>query len=280
MPARILVDHAMQEPERHAFAGGELCLFTAPPPGQESGNQDGAALVELGPGRGVLAVADGLGGQPAGDKAARIALESLVDAVLENEARGGTLRHAVMDGFERGCERVQDLGVGAATTLVVVEIDGGHVRTYHVGDSMILVVGQRGRRKLQTVSHSPVGYAVEAGVLDESEALHHDELNLISNMVGAADMRIEVGSRRALSPRDTILLASDGLLDNLHLEEIVEMIRRGPLDAAARRLLEKCHERMGGGDADEPSKPDDTTFVIFRPRARREGRPSPRRPSQ
>ena len=67
MPARILVDRAMSEPELHAFAGGELAVFTAPRPGEGSGNQDGAAFVELGPGRGVLAVADGLGGQPSGD---------------------------------------------------------------------------------------------------------------------------------------------------------------------------------------------------------------------
>jgi len=269
MPARILVDRVMSEPELHAFAGGELCVYTAPRPGHEGGNQDGAALVELGPGRGVLAVADGLGGQPQGDKAARLALESLVDAVLESDARGGTLRHAILDGFERGSQRVQGLGVGAATTLVAVELDAGRLRTYHVGDSMILVVGQRGRRKLQTVSHSPVGYAIEAGVIDESEALHHDELHLISNMVGTADMRIEIGSPRSLAPRDTVLLASDGLLDNLHLDEIVGIVRRGPLDVAAQRLVDLGRVRMAGGDERAPSKPDDTTFVVFRPRALR-----------
>ena len=268
MSARILVDRCMTKPEVHTFAGGELAVFTAPRPGENTGNQDGAALVELGPGRGVLAVADGLGGQPSGDKAARIGLESLVDSVLETEARGGSLRHAILDGVERASQRVQGLGVGAATTLVVVEIDGGRLRPYHVGDSMILVVGQRGRRKLQTVSHSPVGYAVEAGVIDESEALHHDELHLISNMVGAADMRIEVGSTRPLAPRDTVLLASDGLLDNVHLEEIVGFVRRGPLDAAAERMVATAHARMAG-EIEGPSKPDDTTFIAFRPRARR-----------
>jgi serine/threonine protein phosphatase PrpC len=147
----------------------------------------------------------------------------------------------------------------------VVELEAGRLRTYHAGDSMILVVGQRGRRKLQTVSHSPVGYAVEAGVLDEGDALHHDELHLISNMVGADDMRIEMGSPRALAPRDTVLLASDGLLDNVHLEEIVELVRRGPLADAARRLVEKSRARMAGLDPG-PSKPDDTTFILFRSR--------------
>lgn len=269
MPARILVDRVMDEPERHAFAGGELAVYTSPAPGESGGNQDGAALVELGPGRGVLAVADGLGGQPGGEKAARVSLEALVDSVLASDAREGSLRVAILDGFERASEHVRALGIGAATTLVVVEIESGQLRTYHVGDSMILLIGQRGRRKLQTVSHSPVGYGVEAGMIDESDALHHDELHLISNMVGAADMRIEIGSPRPLAPNDTVVLASDGLLDNLHLEEIAECVRKGPIQAAAGRLVEQSRERMSGRDANEPSKPDDTTFIAFRPRARR-----------
>ncbi len=259
----------MDAPERHPFAGGELAVFTAPRPGERGGNQDGAALVELGPGRGVLAVADGAGGQPSGDKAARIALETLVDSVLASDAREGSLRPAILDAFERANERVKSLGVGAATTLVVAEIEAGRLRTYHVGDSMILVVGQRGRRKLQTVSHSPVGYGVEAGMIDESDALHHDELHLISNMVGAEDMRIEVGSARPLAAYDTVVLASDGLLDNVHLEEIVDTIRKGPVADAAASLLDTAHQRMAGEDDEEPSKPDDTTFIAFRPRARR-----------
>lgn len=267
MPAVILVDRAMEAPERHAFAGGELAVFTAPPPGEGGGNQDGAAFVELGPGRGVLAVADGLGGQPAGDKAARLTLELLVDSVRD-AGTPGSLRPAILDAFERANAQVQALGVGAATTLVVAEIEAGQIRTYHVGDSMILAFGQRGRRKLQTVSHSPVGYGVEAGMIDESEALHHDELHLISNMVGAPDMRIEIGSPRPLAPHDTVVLASDGLLDNVHLEEIVETVRTGPIQKGARALVEAAHRRMAGGDARQPSKPDDTTFIAFRPRAR------------
>jgi len=133
-----------------------------------------------------------------------------------------------------------------------------------VGDSAILVVGQRGKLKLQTLSHSPVGYAVESGLLDADEALHHEERHIVSNMVGAPDMRIEVGSALALAPRDTVLLATDGLMDNLGLAEIVEIVRRGPLERAARRLAELCDERMRRPLEGQPSKPDDVTFVLFR----------------
>ena len=35
---------------------------------------------------------------------------------------------------------------------------------------------------------------VEAGWLDEEEALHHEDRHIVSNMIGAPNMRIEIGS--------------------------------------------------------------------------------------
>ena len=65
---------------------------------------------------------------------------------------------------------------------------------------------------------------------------------------------------------DTVLLASDGLFDNLFIDEIVNTIRSGPLVAAADRLVERVQARMQGqGAADQPCKPDDLTVVLFRP---------------
>ena len=139
-----------------------------------------------------------------------------------------------------------------------------YTRPYHVGDSEILVVGQRGRIKLQTVSHSPVGYAVEAGLLTQKEALHHDDRHLVSNLIGSPDMRIEVGSPMVLAPRDTVLLATDGLFDNLTVREIVKMIRAGPLLDAASALIRACESRMQSPGAGTPSKPDDVTFILYR----------------
>jgi serine/threonine protein phosphatase PrpC len=61
-----------------------------------------------------------------------------------------------------------------------------------------------------------------------------------------------------------LLVASDGLSDNLHTEEIIECIRTGPLTRAARRLVCDAQRRMQGPVQGEPSKPDDLTFVGFR----------------
>ena len=262
--ARLFLDVDLQTAELQAIASGVAAVFTARCPEKETPNEDAAMLVGCGPQSGVLAVADGFGGQPAGEQAARLAIQSLIDTVRRAVANGDTLRAGILDGFERANDTVQGLGLGAATTLVALEIDGDRARSYHVGDSMSLVVGQRGKLKFQTVSHSPVGYAVEAGWIPEDEALHHEDRHIVSNIVGSPEMRIDIGPSLRLCPRDTVLLASDGLSDNIPTLEVVDMIRSGPLAEVAELLAAECDRRMRSPDAGQASKPDDLTFVLYR----------------
>jgi serine/threonine protein phosphatase PrpC len=93
---------------------------------------------------------------------------------------------------------------------------------------------------------------------------------VLFNVVGSAEMRVEVGPALQLAVYDTVLLASDGLFDNLYTDEIVDTIRSGPLAAAADRLVARVQARMQRqGAAHQPCKPDDLTVVLFRPRRRR-----------
>lgn len=246
------------------LAGGVVALFSMRCPGKETPNEDAVAVIPTGAEGGVLAVADGLGGAPAGKQASLLAIRSLARTVEEAVRDEAEIRTGILNGFEAANEDVLALAMGAATTLTVVEFDGRLVRHYHVGDSLVLVTGQRGKVKMQSIPHSPVGYAVEAGLLDEADAMHHEERHVISNVIGNADMHIEVGTAIELARRDTLVLASDGLSDNLHLPEIVECVRKGSLAEAARLLATNARERMELGGDDEPSKPDDLTFAIFR----------------
>lgn len=262
--ARVFVDQDMEACEHICCAGGDVVVESFRGPEKETPNEDAAAVFAINATRAVLAVADGMGGQPAGHRAAAIAVQSLKACIEERGAEVG-MRGAILNAFEQANEAVSALGVGAATTLAVVEIDGPLVRSYHAGDSMIVVTGQRGRLKLKTVSHSPIGYAVESGLMHERDAIHHEDRHLVLNMVGMPDMHIEVGPTVRLNRRDTVIIASDGLFDNLHIEEIVEVARVGPLDRSATRLAGMTRDRMTQPDADHPSKPDDMTFVLYRP---------------
>ncbi len=263
----LLSCEQMPEPRLVGFAGGAIAIFSSACPDSPEPNEDGALLFPFSAQEAVLAVADGAGGQPAGAEAAAAALEALREAVESARAQGRSLRGGILDGFEAGDRAVRELAVGAATTLAAVEIGPGYLRPYHAGDSSIVVVGQRGRAKLTTVPHSPVGYAVEAGFLEREEALHHEDLNYVSNVLGQEGMRIEVGSTLALAPRDTAILATDGVFDNLRLGEVSDYVRTGPLDRASAALHEACAQRMSRAAAGEPSKPDDATFILYRVRA-------------
>ncbi len=266
--ARSYCSQDMRAAVSVTLAARSIQVFSARCPGKDE-NEDSAAVLPFGKSDCVLVVADGVGGHSRGAEASRIVVETLAETVARAAKDGVPMRVAILDGIEEANTSVTALGVGAATTVAVAGIEGDSVRSYHVGDSMVLLVGQRGKQKLRTISHSPTGYAVEAGVLDPDEALMHEDRHFVSNIVGSEQMRIDVGPSVPFAPRDTLLLASDGLMDNLALDEIVASIRKGALEVAAEVLATTARARMLGGEEGAPSKPDDLTFALMRGRGRR-----------
>ena len=88
---------------------------------------------------------------------------------------------------------------------------------------------------------------------------------MVSNVVGCANMRIEVGPSIPLARRDTVVLASDCLFDNMPTDEIVEVMRKGPITDTLNSLTDTCRKRMAQPESDDlPSKPDDCTVIAFR----------------
>jgi serine/threonine protein phosphatase PrpC len=254
--------------EIHSFESplGSIAIAITACAEKSGANEDAAAIIPINNDCLVLAVADGVGGAPAARKASNLAVGNLRESLRNVEDEDARVRTTVLDGIELTNQDLLDQKTGSATTLVVAEIRDRFVRTYHVGDSAAWVVGQRGAIKMQTTPHSPVGFAVESGLLNEAEALDHDELHIISNVMGSNDMRIEIGPRMQLAARDTLLLASDGLYDNVLQSEIVEIIRKGPLAQAVAELWKLARQRMDGTETDKPSKPDDFSAILFRPR--------------
>jgi serine/threonine protein phosphatase PrpC len=265
----FLGDGELEQADR-ALPQGEVCVRSLRAPDKSTQNEDAAAVIQLGDDSLVLAVADGVGGNPAGREASNVTVQTLARVLSKLNADEAQVRPAILDAVEEANKTVLGLARGAATTLVVAQLAATQLRSYHVGDSELLAVGQRGRIKQRVVPHSPTGFAVEAGLLDEDEAVQHEQRHVLFNVIGSTDMRVEVGPLLQLATRDTVLLASDGLFDNLYIDEIVDAIRSGPLVAAANRLVERARARMHGEDAaHEPCKPDDLTIVLFRPRKAR-----------
>jgi serine/threonine protein phosphatase PrpC len=247
-----------------SIGGGSLVAFSCPAPDKETHNEDAVAAIPYGRDAAVLIIADGAGGLPAGRRASRLAVRSLEKSLNEAMSETMLLRTAILNGIEAANHAVLSLASGSATTMTVVTIEGLLARTYQVGDSEAMVVGQRGRIKSQAMAHSPTGFAVEAGFLDERAALHHEERHLVSNFIGTTDMHIDMGIDVKLKPRDTVLLASDGLTDNIHVQEIVDMIRKGPLSAVIDSMSSLARRRMSMESKHQPSKPDDLSVILFR----------------
>ena len=260
------------EPRVLSFEAGEVAVFSRRGAGHAA-NEDAALVMPLGEDRLLLVVADGMGGRRGGRRASLLAIETLEEVV------GARLQAekpwiAVAEAIEEAGLRIRRGRSGAGTTLVAALVGGGAVRFLHSGDSQAVLIGQRGRVKALTVAHSPVGFAVESGVLDYDEALFHPARHLLSNALGVGDTRIEVGPRLALTGRDTVLLGSDGLFDNLFGGEVVDLARKCPIGAAAREIATLVRGRMAGAEALRadtitPSKADDLTFLLFKPRLRK-----------
>lgn len=262
--AILYIEKKLEDVEVHPFCGGTAVVFTTGSPAKESANEDSAGLIPYDAESGILVVADGAGGSRGGAQASATTIYELV-ASLEHASRDGkSLREGILDGIEAASSEITTLAIGAATTVAVAEIRGNRLRPYHVGDTQILLLGQKGKLKLWTVAHSPVGYAMQSGLIDEERAMEHEDRHYVSNVVGSTDMTIEMGMDVELSARDTLLIASDGLFDNLSSAEAIEILRKGDLVEATRNLVMACARRMAGADGAKPSKPDDLTLIAFR----------------
>lgn len=261
--ATLLLEAEMETPQVVSLPHGIAVILTQPNPLRGKPNQDSVAVLPVTTDDALLAVADGMGGTRRGGRASGALVTHLADRVPA-DAVDTRVRTAILNGIECVNEFLIENVSDAGTTLAAVEIHRETIRPYHIGDSAIFVVGQRGKLKMKTVAHSPVGLAVEAGQLSEEDALYSPQRHLILNAVGFPDMRIELGAPLPLARNDTLLLASDGLTDNVRLEEIIALIRKGPLDQAVGNLAALARERMMTHLEGHPSKPDDLTIIGYR----------------
>ncbi|MFT5299380.1 MAG: serine/threonine protein phosphatase PrpC [Mariniblastus sp.] len=250
------------------FCGGTITHFSQRCPTRVSSpNEDAACVIEVNAQHGLLAVADGVGGANAGNQASLNIIKQLIKETRSTASENpASLRGKILDAIEKSNDEVLSWGIGAASTLVVVEFFAAKIRTFHVGDSKAMLLSNQGRIKFSTVGHAPIAMAVEIGVLNEEEGLLHEDRNLITNCVGSNEMKIEIGSPVPMATRDTLVVASDGLFDNLTTEEIASVIRIGNLAEQTSELAKMAISRMVGvmEGSDAPSKPDDLTIICFR----------------
>ncbi len=258
----VILDGQMTDVEEYRVAGGRACVMVRRRPGRTSENEDSALVAPLDEKRAVLVVADGAGGLPDACEASQRAIDSMASALADEDT--GDVRARIEQGFRAAHAEILALGSGAATTVSLVFIDGSQVWSYHIGDSMTLILGAGGERSFQTIPHSPVGYAVRDGLLSEEQAIHHEELHLVSNLLGIGKAEVELKGPVTLAPGSTLILGSDGLFDNLLIKEIGRRMGKRDLKVVAKELSDEVLRRMTRPAPEDPSKPDDLSFILFR----------------
>jgi protein phosphatase len=212
----------------------------------------------------VLAVADGLGGLPAGEVASSIAVSAAVavldgrsgqcaDEVVAMEMLGDVFRSAnraiQADAAHEPAHR------GMATTLVVALIAGSTMYLSHVGDVRGYRLSKRGLERL-TDDHTTAWELVEAGVLTEQEARIHPFRNALTQVLGLHERADPSFRAVPLSPGDVVLLCSDGLWEPVDAGAIAAVLAMPGADVRSRtlKLLELA---MAAG------APDNVTAVVY-----------------
>lgn len=204
------------------------------------------------PERGVFVVADGVGGNAAGDVAAQTAVDVIRSSRLDDEA-------AVREAIARANNRIFEMAEtdpalrGMACVLTVAAAAADDIVIGHVGDSRLYLIWHGSIRKL-TADHSPVGEDEDAGALTEREAMFHPRRNEVFRDIGSRRRSPDdpdfVEVRRCRFHGDAaFLLCSDGLTDHLTAAQVRAIVERYDGDPArvAAELVDAANQ-AGGKD--------------------------------
>ncbi len=212
-----------------------------------SNNQDSVASD---PDRGMLVLADGMGGHQGGEIASALAVDTVMAELLPGQCQDRadhmasllrigraveTANKALLDA----CEQRPELH-GMGTTVVATMFRDGNIYYAHVGDSRLYRV-RYGRMRRLTHDHSLIQRVIDDGVFLNRAAAREAGIreNVLTRSLGM-QLQAEVDVGHALVEHgDTYLLCSDGLHGLVSDQEIARLLRdpEGDLEQQAKALL-------------------------------------------
>lgn len=196
----------------------------------------------------LLVVADGMGGHKAGEYASKFAVEVVKQelaqsTVAEPEAM---MKNAIITANQRlrDAAREDSRFHGMGTTLVVATVIEHTLYFANVGDSRLYLLNEDIRQLSK--DHSLVQEMVRLGGINQEEAKHHPDKNIITRAVGGRE-QVEVDFfEYRLKKGDIILMCTDGLSNMVEDDEILRIVKRSrDVVEAVEQLIERA--KINGG---------------------------------
>ena len=214
---------------------------------------------------GIFVVSDGMGGQAAGEKASRIAVNTVIDyfqqshdgkntkvvsqPIQEVSGEANQLANAVRlanQAIREASER-NPQWAGMGCTIAALYCHESQFAIAHVGDSRIYLIRENAIYQL-TSDHSLVMEQVRRGLMTVDEAQQSKMQNVIIRALGVEDSVEPDLQDHGFKSGDVALLCSDGLSRYVRESDIVAMIDgAATLEQACDALIELA---KGGGSDD------------------------------
>jgi protein phosphatase len=203
-------------------------------------------------------VADGMGGQSAGEKASELATELISDRLVKSvnfakddsaeivRAIDAAVSHANMEIMALG--ELDPSYHNMGTTIVFVVTAGEALYIGGVGDSRAYLLRRGGLEQL-TKDHSLTQALIEAGTITEEEAATHRYKNVLYRYLGTKEGSTGTEPRRLVPDSgDRVMICSDGVTDGI-AEPVIHSILAGENDPqqAAEKLVQAA---LDGGSRD------------------------------
>jgi protein phosphatase len=203
-----------------------------------------------------LVVADGLGGEAAGQRASRIATASMVESLealpvgtlgrTPEDALNNALLQAHLDVLNDASKNIWRSGMGTTLTAALVLWPRAHI--VHAGDSRCYHVRSGALRQL-TTDHTVAEILASSGQVSREVAGASRFRHVLWNHLGG-ESQLPMAQRVAidLHPGDALLLATDGLTDALSEDEVAEIASRPCSAHAVTHMLVEAAAAHGTRD--------------------------------
>jgi len=218
----------------------------------------------------LMLVADGVGGNAAGERASSIALEGVVQYLLNamhwmfrpEDDRESTFVDDLKSALSFTQKRIQHAAEtvpsnqGMGTTITMAYVVWPHAYLVHAGDSRAYLY-RNGRLTLLTHDQTYAQALADAGVL-KPEQIHASPLNhVLSSLLGCDPTQLDPQVYKTqLELNDTLLLCTDGLTLHLNESQITEILTSSVSASTACHQLIASTNNAGGYD--------NTTVVVAR----------------